>query len=175
MRIISLLTTAVLAIALYGCTTDKPEPVQEDKPDIVKSKTSDVKPGARDLKSKTSRVRKTATAPAQRKLPRNYSGDENPTIQRRTRERTVIDTTIDSRDGDRAASERAVAERNVYNRTQTERGYTARDYDDRDYGGSDYDDRGYGGRNYGGRAYDDRNYDDSDVGSAPGASSADYR
>jgi hypothetical protein len=117
MRTISLLTTAILAIALYGCNTEKPEAVQ-DKPDIVESKRSDVKSKARDLEPITSNPRKRIAKSARRTRPRNV-----------------------------ADAKRDYADRDYADRDYADRDYADRDYADRDYADRDYADRDYADRN----------------------------
>jgi hypothetical protein len=165
MRTISLLTTAILAIALYGCNTEKHEAVQ-DKPDIVESKRSDVKSKARDLEPITSNPRKRIATSARRAQPRNVA------------------------DADRDYADRDYADRDYADRDDADRDYADRDDADRDYADRDYADRDYAERDdaerddadrasslaTAARDFADRDYAErADVGSAAAASTADYR
>ena len=163
MRIIPLIITAVLALALFGCNTDKPETAQ-DKPDIMESKRLDAKSKARDLEPisanpeeeidssvRKTRSRKTTTS------KRNYARRNS---SRRNYSESDYDTRNDfrSRSARRDYSERDYDTRINSRRRSARRDYSERDYDVRDYDEGFYDDRGYGESN------------DADVGSTGAAS-----
>jgi hypothetical protein len=142
MRILLLLTTAMLAIALYGCTTDKTETIQE-KTELKERKLFGGTSKAKDPESITSDSKKKRARSARKTRTRKSSTSK------------------------RNYARRDYPRRDYDDRDYSDRQYTPRDYDDRGYSdkqdtGRDYADRTYSDRQDSSRGYDDRSYDTRD-------------
>ena len=98
MKTISLLATAVLAIALYGCSSEAPE-TSQDKPKSVKSEHPKAKSNVSELESTISDHKSKIYDSVQKTQPRNSAVVKSAVTKRTVDENTATERTVNKTAG----------------------------------------------------------------------------